>query len=63
MMISNTKIKRHNIAGKIITEALSKSSRGAGLVNMDIGSDGWIVLKLWGGGDSQLLGANVSSFP
>jgi len=38
-IISNMKTERHNIAGRMITKALSKSPVGAGLVYTDIGSD------------------------
>eukprot|EP00983_Pelagomonas_calceolata_P060922 1146584-Pelagomonas_calceolata.AAC.1 len=31
--------ERHNIAGRMITKALSNTPRGAGLVNTDIGND------------------------
>eukprot|EP00983_Pelagomonas_calceolata_P034675 1086190-Pelagomonas_calceolata.AAC.1 len=33
------KTERHSVAGRMIIKALSKSPWGAGLVNMDIGSD------------------------
>eukprot|EP00983_Pelagomonas_calceolata_P009275 299477-Pelagomonas_calceolata.AAC.1 len=36
--ISSMKTEHHNVAGRMITKALSKSLWGAGLVNMDIGS-------------------------
>eukprot|EP00983_Pelagomonas_calceolata_P052915 1143068-Pelagomonas_calceolata.AAC.1 len=35
--ISSMKTERHNVAGRMIIKALSKSPWGAGLVNMDIG--------------------------
>eukprot|EP00983_Pelagomonas_calceolata_P009947 322282-Pelagomonas_calceolata.AAC.1 len=38
-IISNMKSGRHNVAGRMITEALSKAPWGAGLVNTDIGND------------------------
>eukprot|EP00983_Pelagomonas_calceolata_P001406 47500-Pelagomonas_calceolata.AAC.1 len=38
-IISRMKTKRHNVAGRMIIKALSKIPLGAGLVNMDIGSD------------------------
>ena len=38
-IISNMKTERHNIAGRMITKALSKCPVGAGLVYTDIGSD------------------------
>jgi hypothetical protein len=38
-IISNMKTERHNIAGRMITKAISKSPIGAGLVYTDIGSD------------------------
>eukprot|EP00983_Pelagomonas_calceolata_P026571 833512-Pelagomonas_calceolata.AAC.1 len=36
-IISNMKTERYNIAGRMITKALSKSPVGAGLVYSDIG--------------------------
>eukprot|EP00983_Pelagomonas_calceolata_P074059 1152387-Pelagomonas_calceolata.AAC.1 len=38
-IISSVKTECHNVAGRMIIKALSKSLLGAGLVNMDIGSD------------------------
>eukprot|EP00983_Pelagomonas_calceolata_P014913 473639-Pelagomonas_calceolata.AAC.1 len=38
-IISSKKTECHNIAGRMIIKALSKSPRGAGLVSTDIGSD------------------------
>eukprot|EP00983_Pelagomonas_calceolata_P083731 1156222-Pelagomonas_calceolata.AAC.1 len=38
-MISSMETERHNVAGRMIIKALSKSPLGAGLVNMDVGSD------------------------
>ncbi|KAF5840889.1 P-loop containing nucleoside triphosphate hydrolase protein [Dunaliella salina] len=38
-IISNMKTERHNMAGRMITKALSKCPVGAGLVYTDIGSD------------------------
>eukprot|EP00983_Pelagomonas_calceolata_P052561 1142894-Pelagomonas_calceolata.AAC.1 len=37
------KTERHNIAGRMITKALSKTPWGAGLVNTDIGNDTWLA--------------------
>jgi len=38
-IILTVKTERHNVAGRMIIKALSKSPLGAGLVNTDIGSD------------------------
>jgi len=38
-IISNMKTERHNIAGRMIAKALSKSPWGAGLINTDVGKD------------------------
>eukprot|EP00983_Pelagomonas_calceolata_P049884 1141697-Pelagomonas_calceolata.AAC.1 len=37
-IISSTKTERHDVAGRMIIKAHSKSPWGAGLVNMDMGS-------------------------
>eukprot|EP00983_Pelagomonas_calceolata_P053890 1143479-Pelagomonas_calceolata.AAC.1 len=50
-IISSMKTERHNIAGRMIIKALSKSPWGAGLVTTDIGSDD----RLCGGGDARLF--------
>eukprot|EP00983_Pelagomonas_calceolata_P099119 1158423-Pelagomonas_calceolata.AAC.9 len=39
-IISSMKTERRNVAGRMISKALSRIPWGAGLVNMDIGSDG-----------------------
>eukprot|EP00983_Pelagomonas_calceolata_P018662 585621-Pelagomonas_calceolata.AAC.1 len=39
LIISSMKTECHNVAGRMNIKALSKSPRGAGLVNTDIGSD------------------------
>jgi len=39
LIISIMETERHNIAGRMITKALSKSPWGAGLINTDVGSN------------------------